>query len=299
MTEWEAGVNRGFGVGLGLMAFIVLVDAVAIGVAASRPLSIGTFIVGMAVLFSLGLVGLIGYWVYGLINSGYALDRNALIIQWGPAEQVIPTHEIERVFTGDEVEGNIQFRGGAWIGHWVGFGEVPDFGQTLFYATVRPQEQVFVATQGLVYGISPIDRDDFLESLQKRLQMGPTQVMEQSSKRPTMLSWTIWQDWLGLSLWAGSILAILALIGLLCFKFPTLPLLLPLHFDTAGRPDRLGDRVQIFIVPLIGLLTLLLNGVLGGLLYRRERLVSYLLWGGTFLVQVLVWTATIGILGRL
>ena len=129
--------------------------------------------------------------------------------------------------------------------------------------------------------------------------MGPTQIMEQSSKRPSILSWPIWRDWLGLVLWSSSILAILGLIGLLCFKFPSLPLLLPLHFDAAGRPDRLGARGQIFIIPLIGLLTLLLNGVFGSLLYQRERLASYLLWGGTFLIQVLVWTATIGILGHL
>lgn len=299
MTEWEANVNRGFGVGIGIMAFIIIVDAVAVGMAASRPLNIGTFALGLTILFSLGLVGVIGYWVYSLINSEYKLDRNALMIRWGPTEQVIPTHEIKRVFTGNEIEERIQFRGGAWAGHWVGYGEIPGFGQTLFYATVPPKKQIFIATEGLVYGISPSEREDFLQSLQRRLQMGPTQIMEQSSKRPSILSWPIWRDWLGLVLWSSSILAILGLIGLLCFKFPSLPLLLPLHFDAAGRPDRLGARGQIFIIPLIGLLTLLLNGVLGSLLYQRERLASYLLWGGTFLIQVLVWTATIGILGHL
>jgi hypothetical protein len=57
-------------------------------------------------------------------------------------------------------------------------------------------------------------------------------------------------------------------------------------------------RSEIFIIPLIGLLTLLFNGVLGGLMYRRERMASYLLWGGSILIQVLLWTAIFGILGR-
>jgi uncharacterized membrane protein len=129
--------------------------------------------------------------------------------------------------------------------------------------------------------------------------MGPTQVVEQSSKRPGFLNWAIWQDRLGLGLLAFGLLAILALVGLLCFKFPALPWLVPLHFDVVGNPDRLAPRAEIFIIPLIGLLVLLLNGVLGALAYRRERVASYMLWGGSILVQVLVWTAAIGVLGHL
>ena len=297
MTAWKTNIGRGLSAGIGLMVAIVLVDIGVIWLAASRPLSIGTFLIGLAVLSSLGLLGLIGYWVYGLAGSGYSLDRNALVIRWGPTKQHIPTNQIERVFTGAEVEGVILFHGGRWPGHWVGYGEVPDVGQALFYATVPPREQIYIATPGLTYGISPADREEFLESLQKRLQMGPTQVVEQSSQRPAFLEWSIWRDWLGLALLATGFLALLALIGLLCFQFPSLPLLVPLHLDAVGL--NLAPRIRIFIVPLIGLLTLLLNGALGSLAYRRERVASYLLWGGALLIQLLVWTAAIGILGRL
>ncbi|MCK4316067.1 MAG: PH domain-containing protein, partial [Anaerolineae bacterium] len=254
---------------------------------------------GLAVLVSPGLLGLIGYWLYGLARSGYSLDRNALIIHWGPTEQTIPTGQIERVLMGDEVEGHIQFYGGMWPGHCVGYGEVPGAGPALFYATVPPRRQIYVVTPGLTYGISPADRDGFLEALHKRLQMGPTQVVEQSSRRPGFLDWSIWQNRAGMTLLAVGLLAVLALIGLLCFQFPALPRLVPLHFDAAGNPDRLGLRGQIFVLPLIGLLVLLLNGALGWLVYRRERVAAYLLWGGAVLVQVLVWTAAIGILGQL
>jgi len=299
MTEWSADARRGLSVGIGMMVAIVLIDVGLIWLAAIRPVRIGTFIIGLAVLFSLGLLGLIGYWVYGLARSGYFLDRNALVIHWGPTEQAIPTGQIERVLTGDEVEEHIQFYGGIWPGHCVGYGEVPGVGPALFYATAPPRHQIYIVTPGLTYGISPADREGFLESLHKRLQMGPTQVVEQSSKRPGLLDWAIWRDLVGLALLVAGILAVLALTGLLCFQFPALPQLVPLHFDAAGRPDRLGIRGQIFMIPFIGLLTLLLNGVLGGLAYRHERVASYLLWGGAVLIQVLVWTAAVGILGRL
>jgi len=299
MTEWELDTNQGLGVGISLAVVIVFVNVGLVWLAAVRPLGIGTFVIGLAVLVSLGLLGLIGYWLYGLARSGYSLDRNALVIRWGLTEQIIPTNQIERVLAGDEIEGRIRFIGGLWPGHYVGYGEVPAVGSALFYATVSPRHQIYIVTPGLTYGISPTDRDAFLESLHKRLQMGPTQLVEQSSRRPGFLEWALWQDRLGLALLAGGFLAVLALTGLLCFRFPTLPRFVPLHFDAMGNPDRLGRQAQIFILPLIGLLAMLLNGALGVLTYRRQRVASYLLWGGTILVQVLVWTAALGILGQL
>ena len=298
MTEWKTGAGRGLRIGIGLMVAIILVDVGLIWLATIRPLTAGTFVIGLAVLFSLGLLALIGYWLHGLARSGYSLDRNALVIRWGLMEQTIPIRQIERVLTGDQVEGQIQFYGGMWPGHCVGYGEVPGAGPALFYATVPPRRQVYVVTPSLTYGISPANDAGFLESFHKRLQMGPTQIVEQSSRRPGILNWAIWRDRLGLALLAAGFLTILALTGFLCFRFPAISRLVPLHFDVAGNPDRLGSRGQIFIIPLIGLLTLVLNGTLGGLAYRRERMASHLLWGGAVLIQILVWIATVGILGQ-
>jgi hypothetical protein len=301
MTKWETDIRQGMNVGVGLAIFIVVVDVVSIVLLVTRPLSFGTFILSLALVLSLGLLALIVYWLYGLFLSRYLLDRNELIIQWGAVQQVIPMGQVEAVFTGEEVEGAIHFGGGRWPGHCVGFGEVPIPGgestPTLFYATVPPQWIIYVVTPGLIYGISPAQRDDFLESLLKRMEMGPTQVVEQSTIRPGFLSWHIWRDRLALGLLGIGIVAAVALIGLLTFRYPGLPLLIPLHFDAAGAPDRFGPRVQVFITPLIGLLTLLLNGTLGGLAYQRERVISYLLWGGAVLVQILVWAAAVGLLG--
>jgi hypothetical protein len=299
MTKWEVSVGRGFAIGIGLMSFITLVNAALIGVAASRPISFGTFIVGLSVTLGFLLVGLIAYWVYGLAGASYMLDRNALIIAWGTSKQVIPTGDIEQVLTGDDLEGSLSFYGGRWPGHWVGYGELPDIGSTLFYATRSLRQQILITTPGLAYAISPTDQQGFLESLQKRLQMGPTQVMEQSSQRPPILDWAIWRDPLGLALLGAAPLALILLLGLLSLRFPTLPMLLPLHFGASGAPDRLGPRSDIFLVPLIGLLALLINGILGSIFYPRNRVASYMLWGSSILIQVLIWTATFGILSRI
>lgn len=296
MTEWKIQKTQGLLTGIGLMLVIILIDANMIWVATERPLTIGTFILGLAVLTSLFLLALIGYWLYGLARSKYLLDRNALVIRWGGVEQIIPTPQIQRVLTGGELGGHVRFYGGMWPGHWVGYGEVPGVGQTLFYATAPPREQVFIVTPGLSYGISPADRDGFLASLRKRVEMGPTQLVEQGSRLPGFVHWEIWRDRLGLGMLLASCALLLALVGVLCFYFPALPRVVPLHFSATGSPDRMGERSGVFIIPLIGLLTLLCNGSLGALAYRRDRMVSYLLWGGALLVQLLIWKAAIGIL---
>lgn len=297
MTEWPTDPQTGLRVGVMLVAAILLVMGGLLVWAFTQPVSIWTFVIGLVVLAGVAVVTVLVYWLNGLLHSGYTFDRNALTITWGPNEQVVPMAQIQRVVLGSELSGPVRFRGVRWPGYWVGYGHVEGLGATLFYATVPPKEQVFVVTEGLAYGLSPEEPEGFLRTLHTRLEMGPTQQVEMSSRGPAFLQWGFWRDRLGLGLLATALMAVLALFGLLCARFPALPRLLPLHFDAAGQPDRLGPRGQVFFVPLIGLIVLLVNGSLGGWLYRRERLAAYLLWGGAVLVEALLWAAGLGILG--
>ncbi|MCX8067227.1 MAG: PH domain-containing protein [Anaerolineae bacterium] len=296
MTEWHTDPHTGLRVGLALIAALVLIDAGLVAWAITAPVTFATFVAGLLVLLSVAAMGWIAYRLTGLIRSAYVLDRNALVIVWGETEQVIPTPQIERVLLGEEIQGRVRFRGIRWPGYWVGYGEIEGIGPVLFYATAPLQEQILIQTPGLAYGISPEDRDGFLRTLHNRLQMGPTQLVEQTSHGPAFARWEIWQDRLALGLLTAGFVVLIALVGFLCAQFPELPPLLPLHFDAQGIPDRLGARGEIFYIPLIGFIVFFANGVLGGALYTRERLAAYLLWGAGVLVQVLFWGAVLGIL---
>lgn len=93
------------------------------------------------------------------------------------------------------------------------------------------------------------------------------------------------------------LLANLALFVYLALRFANLPDLLPLHFDSAGLPDRIDSKNSIFALPVIGLTVLFLNTSLGILLYRQERAVTLLLAVGALFVQLLIWLAVINIAG--
>jgi uncharacterized membrane protein len=89
----------------------------------------------------------------------------------------------------------------------------------------------------------------------------------------------------------------LALFAYIGWHYRALPESLPLHFDILGQPDRFGVRSEIFKLPAIGLLLLVLNSLFGLAIQRWEKLGAYLLLGVPPVVQVLFWLAALNIMG--
>jgi hypothetical protein len=276
----------------GLLLFVtLLLDVGWVWQIANWPITGVTFIQSVLVLLSLPWLGLLGYWLYGLLTLRYHLDRNRLFIRWGPTWQIVPLPEIERVEVEPRLRTPFRFRGAWWPGYQIGHGEVEDVGLTLFYATTPLSRQVVLVTPTLAYAISPPDAEGFLREFDRRRQMGPTQWVEQTSHRPAFTGWAFWSDRAALGLLGLGALTVLTLFGNLCWRYPALPERLALHFNVQGQVDRIGRQSELFVVPTIGLIVLMVNLLLGFLLYRRERVGAYLVWGSTVAVHVLLWVA--------
>jgi hypothetical protein len=112
-----------------------------------------------------------------------------------------------------------------------------------------------------------------------------------------VLTWVIGPDRLVHVLLALGALLNLALFAYIGWRYRALPDSLPLHFDILDQPDRLGVRSEIFKLPAIGLLLLVLNSLFGLAVHRWEKLGAYLLLGLTPVVQVLFWLAALNIIG--
>lgn len=111
-----------------------------------------------------------------------------------------------------------------------------------------------------------------------------------------IVTWAIGPDRLVHVLLALGLLLNLALFVYIGWRYRVLPELLPLRFDLLGQPDRLGVRSEIFKLPAIGLLLLILNSLFGLVVHRWEKLGAYLLLGVTIVVQVLFWLAALNIM---
>jgi hypothetical protein len=87
---------------------------------------------------------------------------------------------------------------------------------------------------------------------------------------------------------AVSLLANLALYAFLWQVTPTLPEVMPLHYDALGVVDQLGRPAELFRLPLIGSLVLAVDALLAAVLHGRERPAAHVLAWGALAVQVVL-----------
>jgi len=294
-VKWKPDSRRGIWFGGGIIAALALMDVGLIWRVVGGAINGVTFVCSLLALISLPAIALVGYRMLDLSRLRYEFDRNQLVIHTAGAKQIVPTCQIERVVPGAEIEGTVRIRSLVWPGLYLGQGQIADVGLTLFYAVVPPREQAIVVTPTLAYGLSVEDWDSFLQVLTTCQELGPSVEVHQASEQASWVEWDIWRDRLAQGVLLGGVFVSVMLFGLLLFRYPRLPALLPLHYDALGSVDRISPRGDLFVLPVIALLILFVNGVLGALFYRRERIVSYIAWSGSVLVQGIFFVALWGI----
>lgn len=262
----------------------------------AQEINFGSFLIGLYVLLSLPLLGLLIYQTASWLSLRYRLDRNGIVIRSAGSEQIIPIRDVQRILPGEHLgKGPVRRRGLYWPGHERGLGMIPGVGRTRFLATRPLTEQLIVVTPGLAYGISPQDPEGFLRGFESRRELGPNRLLELEERRSAWFGWSLWTDQTAWALLGAALSINLALFGYISLRFPGLDFQLPLHFNNLGQPDRIGTKMELFALPIIGLIVLTTNLVLGLVLYRRERAGSYLLWGAAAAAQALFWLATFSI----
>jgi hypothetical protein len=251
------------------------------------PLNGVTFTFAFLVLLSLLAIALIAYRLYDLLHLRYEFDRNRLMIVTAATKQIIPMQSIDRVIDGQGTDLEARIKGLVWPGCFIGSGDVKGVGLTLFYGVVPARHQAIVVTPSLAYGVSVPDMNAFQDVFLTCQRLGPATEVSQESIQADYARWPIWTDRVAQVLLVGGILLSALLFAILLFRYPHLNTLLPMHYDAAGRVDRIAPRSEAFVLPVIGLIAWATNSVLGAVFYRRERMLSYLAWSGTLVVQVL------------
>jgi len=297
-VTWRAKFSVGGLVGLLVIGPILALDIWLLNVLLSQnipeqKIDFFTFVMGLIVLLSVPVLLVLLYQTLNWATLRYHLDRNGVTVRWFGAKQIIPIRNIQRIIHGHDL-GDIvvRRRGLHWPGHERGMGLVPGIGRTHFFATRPLSEQLLLITPGSAFGISLSDPEGFLAGFRVRREMGPNRLLDQEILRDRWLTLPLWTDQTAWVLMGVALVVNLGLFGYLCTRFPGLDFQLPLHFNSLGQPDRIGTKMELFALPIIGLIILSTNVALGLALYRRERAGSYLLWGAAAAVQALFWLAT-------
>ena len=296
MTDWQLDIQQGWRVGLVIIALLILF-ATGMGLlAALNPISLRTFLLGLAALAALIGAVIVGYWLWGLLHASYSLDRNVLLINWGEYHEQIPLGEVETILAGDELQ-ELRFRRVIrWPGHYFGSGYTATIAPLHFYAAAPLEEQIIIHTHETAVAISPAEREEFLTSLSERREMGPTQNVEHQSLHPAFLDWEIWQDRPAINLLVSSLLLLIVFAGLLSWQYPALPEELIFKISPTGIPLLVAPPSRLAYLGLLGVIFTLLNGGLGFFFYRRQPMVSYFFWASLLLLQASLWVAMLTIL---
>jgi hypothetical protein len=299
---WHARRSVGAPLGLLLIALLLVLDAWLLrGVLdqgiRSQQINVGLFLRGLGILLSVPALLFLLYHVLSCLTLRYHLDRNGLSISWIGTRQVVPIRDIQRILPARNLGGAVLNRQGVrWPGYERGEGLVPGIGPTRFVATQSLANQLLVLTPGLALAISPHDANAFLQAYERRRALGPNRLLEAEVQQAGWLTWSLWTDPMARVLLGAAAVANLGLFLYLMARFPRLDEQLPLHFNIQGVADRIGAKAELLALPVIGLLILGTNLVLGLALYRWERAGSYLLWGAAAAVQLLFWLATFSII---
>jgi hypothetical protein len=278
---------------------LAILSAVAIAVAAGigiflLPLSGLTFFFLLAALAALITATWLAWQLYGYLNSSYAIDRNAFVIRWGVTREIIPMGDVQRVIAAGEIADGLKLRRVPLAGWWRGYGTHPALGQVVYYATDAPANQIVVITADRNFVVTPYDTEAFLDAFKARFEMQPTQPVVYSRVTPNLMEWQFWSDRAAHFLILAAFALNLGAFGIGLFRFPDVSGQVPLHFDARGIADRLVPRTQLFTPAYIALALLIVSIGLGFAFYwRKERLLAYLLWGGSMAIQALFAVAII------
>jgi hypothetical protein len=298
MMAWKPAKALGLIVGLIIALTIIGVDVFLVRSMNGKDIDLNLYVMALLFVLSIPLLVLWAYWYYGLLTLRYALDRNALVITCGFSQHIVPMEAIERIVPGSDVTVTEGLRGFGWPGYIMGYMRLQGLGQLMVYSTEPLERQLVVVTNSVCYSISPRDTQQFLADFAARRALEPIRAVQQTVEYAPVAVLPVWRDkWF----WGTVIMVFLAnivLFALVSKVYKNLPERIPLHFDVQGGVNRVAAKSGLLVIPGIGALVFVVNGLLGLLLHRRERLATYLLTGMALAVQVVLWLATMSALNR-
>lgn len=290
--------NRRIGTLLGAaMTILALVAALLLGWrTAGEPLSLASFTAMLAALGLLASALAFSYWTWGCASLQYRLTRNTLVIDWAGNQERIPLTAIQNLVPGRELPAPNRLSGVGWLGYRIGRGAVQGQPVLVFANYHAALELVYVQTPQAVYAIAPGDIQRFTAEIRRRLEMGPSTTEVQRNRRWLPWQLSAWHDRAALGLLGAALLVNLVLFAYEAFVMPAAPDITVLRFSPQGATELAGPREDLLLLPLVGLLVLVANTVLGVVLHLWERFAAYVVFSAGVLVQCLLFLATVRLL---
>lgn len=246
------------------------------------PVALALLVLAALLLFA-GLACL--PWVFGVLQLGYKLGPRELEISWMGKVVRVPYHSIEGIYSGRRLAGMRMPRSGG-PGMVIGRGGASGLGPVeCFCSTSDSREWLFITLGDRGIVLSPARTTEFRAALIERVELAEaTAIGSVSITKGREFPWSTFKDRWAWATWGLALLALLVSTTVLELRFSALPESLPLRFDAQGQVREIGARGVLFRLPLVGLLLLAANAILGALVHAREPFLGRFLWIGAAVV---------------
>lgn len=276
-TRWE---------GLIVAFWIILIDLLFLIWMDRRPIDWLKFALILVAVGTLPLLAYVLYRTWAAFSLEYWIDRNAVTVHWASFHQVIPLQSVLRIVNGG-LPSAAPIAWHKWPAPYIGQTRALGLTNVQMLATRPLEECLLLDTGETVFALSPRHAEEFLDALQARYRLGPVATPALERRRSTVWQRLFGQDQFGPVLLACGMVGTLLLFGLLMVRFPNLPDAMAFHYNSEGLPDVVREKNALFLLPAIGLMTWLINGLWGlWMAFRQQRTGAYMLWGGTLIVQI-------------
>lgn len=276
-TRWE---------GLVIAFWLVLIDLILLVWMGRRPIDWLKFILVFLVLGSLPALAYVLYRTWAAFSMEYWIDRNAVTLHWANLQQVIPIQSVRRVIQGGLVDMGPRSPW-RWPAPYLGTAHGVGLAHVQMVATRPLEECLLLDTGEVAFAISPRDAEAFVAGLQARYRLGPVAQLQMARVRSSFWERLFGGEPVGPALLGVGLLGVLLLFGILMVRFPNLPDALAFHYNSDGLPDVVREKSALFLLPAIGLLSWMINGVWGlWMAFHHQRTGAYMLWAGAIIVQI-------------
>ncbi|MFN8445055.1 MAG: PH domain-containing protein [Caldilineaceae bacterium] len=255
------------------------------------------FVLISLVVFIGALALLTIYGAWGLLTLSYQVDRNSIRIRCRRSTFVIPLSKVKRVIRSERT---IQYRQEWW--RWPASfmrAERRKDGRYLTMLATRPlHECILIDTGPILYALSPASAEQFLSTLQENFRIGPIGVLQESEfvAHTFDLQLLLGVDPAARRVLLAGLTGVLVLFLLLVVRYPFLPETMAVRFDPNGVPELVRDKSGLFLLPMIGFICWIVNGLWGIWMASRNQVTgAYLLWSGAVLVQVCLFFALLSL----
>ncbi|GIK73939.1 MAG: hypothetical protein BroJett021_29270 [Chloroflexota bacterium] len=288
LARWE---------GVALAIWIVLFDVLLVVWALRRPIDLLQFLLFLAMALSIPLLIHLLYRTWAAFSLEYWIDRNAITLRWAHLQQVIPTQSVREIVQGAPLPVDERWSLLRWPMPFLAIASQPTAQSINLCATRPPTECIVLKTDAGVYALSPADADGFVEALQTRYRLGPTQVVTPERVQRTWLTNVFADDPQGVWLLTIGLIGVLLLFAVLTISFPDLPDVLAVRYNSQGLPEEIREKSALFRLLVIGLLAWSVNAI-GGIWFatQRQRIGAHMLWGGAIVVQVFLLLALVSLI---